>query len=499
VDGIDVSAIGVSTGTQATAIANIGVATQTIVTNQLVVNTNIGAATATIVTNQITVNSNIASATTTIVSNQSTTNSNIASATTTIVSAQTAVNTTIGLATNTIVSNQITTNTAIGLSTQTIHTESIDNSRLDHSSITFQGNTFNGNSQLVQTTSGGLLPVISGANLTSLTAENITGALTTSSVITSTVTSTSSTTLTATTINGALSTTNSTTLGDGGLTDTFTLNYSTIQIPSSWGTRISTTTNGTGTPIAFFDGVNQRVGINTITPSRVFEVNGQSKFVGNSYCNNYMQIAERTGAYDTSILDLYFSATSATMSFLSSGGSGCMMKSASYLTINGGTSLTLQASGSSAMALTTTYSSFPLGYKVGIGNTSPAALLDVLSKNTIAPTGYNVRVSSPNADVQLCVQGNGNVGISTGIPQYPLDVVGVANFQDDVNIGNSAVNDTFTVIGDTLTITCASNTINGSLNVNGNTTATHFYGEGSNITGISGTVPNGSLTDQTFQ
>lgn len=44
---------------------------------------------------------------------------------------------------------------------------------VDGSSITKQGNIFNGNTQLVQTTSGGLLPVLSGANLTALTAANI--------------------------------------------------------------------------------------------------------------------------------------------------------------------------------------------------------------------------------------------------------------------------------------------------------------------------------------
>lgn len=38
--------------------------------------------------------------------------------------------------------------------------------------VTLQGNTFNGNSQLVQTTAGGILPVISGANLTNLNASN---------------------------------------------------------------------------------------------------------------------------------------------------------------------------------------------------------------------------------------------------------------------------------------------------------------------------------------
>lgn len=40
--------------------------------------------------------------------------------------------------------------------------------------VTLQGNTFNGNSQLVQTTAGGLLPVISGQNLTNLNASNLT-------------------------------------------------------------------------------------------------------------------------------------------------------------------------------------------------------------------------------------------------------------------------------------------------------------------------------------
>lgn len=40
--------------------------------------------------------------------------------------------------------------------------------------VTLQGNTFNGDSELVQTTSSGALPAISGANLTNLNADNIT-------------------------------------------------------------------------------------------------------------------------------------------------------------------------------------------------------------------------------------------------------------------------------------------------------------------------------------
>ena len=41
--------------------------------------------------------------------------------------------------------------------------------------VTLQGNSFNGLSQLVQTTAGGILPVLSGANLTNLTGANVTG------------------------------------------------------------------------------------------------------------------------------------------------------------------------------------------------------------------------------------------------------------------------------------------------------------------------------------
>ncbi|PIZ61807.1 hypothetical protein COY17_03550, partial [Candidatus Saccharibacteria bacterium CG_4_10_14_0_2_um_filter_52_9] len=39
--------------------------------------------------------------------------------------------------------------------------------------VTLQGNTFNGASQLVQTTAGGILPILSGANLTSLNGSSI--------------------------------------------------------------------------------------------------------------------------------------------------------------------------------------------------------------------------------------------------------------------------------------------------------------------------------------
>ncbi|MEI8187838.1 MAG: hypothetical protein WCG30_02740, partial [Candidatus Saccharibacteria bacterium] len=58
------------------------------------------------------------------------------------------------------------------LDASNLTTGTIDNSRLN-SSVTTQGNTFNGNNQLVQTNSIGELPVISGANLTNLNGSNL--------------------------------------------------------------------------------------------------------------------------------------------------------------------------------------------------------------------------------------------------------------------------------------------------------------------------------------
>ena len=58
------------------------------------------------------------------------------------------------------------------LNASNISSGTLSDARLS-GNVTVQGNTFNGNSQLVQTTAGGLLPVLSGANLTSLNGSNI--------------------------------------------------------------------------------------------------------------------------------------------------------------------------------------------------------------------------------------------------------------------------------------------------------------------------------------
>ena len=58
------------------------------------------------------------------------------------------------------------------LNATNLSTGTVANARLSNS-VTLQGNTFNGASQLVQLTAGGILPVLSGANLTSLNATNL--------------------------------------------------------------------------------------------------------------------------------------------------------------------------------------------------------------------------------------------------------------------------------------------------------------------------------------
>ncbi|HSE29684.1 MAG TPA: collagen-like protein [Candidatus Saccharimonadales bacterium] len=59
-----------------------------------------------------------------------------------------------------------------GLNASNISSGTLNDSRLS-SNVTTQGNTFNGTSQLVQTTAGGVLPVISGENLTNLNASSL--------------------------------------------------------------------------------------------------------------------------------------------------------------------------------------------------------------------------------------------------------------------------------------------------------------------------------------
>jgi hypothetical protein len=59
-----------------------------------------------------------------------------------------------------------------GLNAASISTGTLSDARLS-TNVTLQGNTFNGASQLVQLTAGGLVPVLNGSNLTNLNASNL--------------------------------------------------------------------------------------------------------------------------------------------------------------------------------------------------------------------------------------------------------------------------------------------------------------------------------------
>jgi hypothetical protein len=81
------------------------------------------------------------------------------------------------IANNAVTSAKIADGTIVdadisGVSGSKITTGTVADARLSPN-VTVQGNTFNGNSQLVQTTGAGALPAVSGANLTTLNASNL--------------------------------------------------------------------------------------------------------------------------------------------------------------------------------------------------------------------------------------------------------------------------------------------------------------------------------------
>jgi hypothetical protein len=67
-------------------------------------------------------------------------------------------------------------NTTIALAATALTSGTLPDARLS-TNVTVQGNTFNGNTQLVQTNASGQLPAISGINLTNLNASNLTSGI----------------------------------------------------------------------------------------------------------------------------------------------------------------------------------------------------------------------------------------------------------------------------------------------------------------------------------
>ncbi len=123
-------------------------------------------------------------------------------------------------------------------------------------SVTTQGNTFNGNAQLVQTTAGGALPAISGANLTNLNGSNVSSGTVADARLSANVTTqgntfNGNTQLVQTTAGGALPT-----ISGANLTN---LNGSNISSGTVADARLSTNVTTQGNT---FNGSNQLIQAN---------------------------------------------------------------------------------------------------------------------------------------------------------------------------------------------------------------------------------------------
>jgi len=148
--------------------------------------------------------------------------------------------------------------------------------------------------------------------------------------------------------------------------------------------------------------------------------------------------------------------------------------------------------------------------KVGVGTTSPLTELDVngsVSAATYYGDGSNLTGISGTPDTDWTIDGNnvyhqtGNVGIGTVSPSHPLDVSGAVNastyYGDGSNLtGIAGTPDAdWTIDGDNVyhetgKVGIGTTSPSHPLDVNGAVGATTYYGDGSNLTGISGTTDN---------
>jgi hypothetical protein len=154
--------------------------------------------------------------------------------------------------------------------------------------------------------------------------------------------------------------------------------------------------------------------------------------------------------------------------------------------------------------------SITAGGDVGIGTITPGARLDVngsVTADTYYGDGSNLTGISGSTDDDWTIDGDdvyhqtGNVGIGTSSPGHPLDVSGAVQattyYGDGSNLtgisgttDNDWIIDGSNVYHETGNVGIGTTSPGHPLDVGGAVQATTYYGDGSNLTGISGTTDN---------
>jgi len=325
------------------------------------------------------------------------------------------------------------------LNASSITTGTLDNNRLDTSVVTLQGNTFNGNSQLVKTTSTGTLPILSAVNLTNLDAAQI-----------------SLGTLTDNRLSGnvALLSATQTFIGYPTFRNT-TNSTSAFQIQNSAGTGnlfIANTTNG-------------RIGIGKSPSLGVLDVNGAIYQNGNQVCDS----SGNCGGGPTA-------------GTLFDGGNSLGAPLTVGTNDNYGVNIEVNNS---------TVASFATGGAATFRNT------------TNSTSAFQIQNTAGTSNLFIADTTNGRIAIGQATASYPLDVAGDINTTGTFRINGTPIcttvgcapapgNDSYLQ----LQATTPGSPQTGNLYISGTAIAGTFSGSGASLTSLNATnISSGTVAD----
>ena len=206
---------------------------------------------------------------------------------------------------------------------------------------------------------------------------------------------------------------------------------------------------------------NGNVGIGTSTPSQALVVNGQVQITGGSPALGSVLESDANGVGSwvaTSTLGITGSGTN-------------------YFTLSG-----------NALFNNT-------GYQVGINSSTPTANLVVEGSST-APTLPILSVASSSNQSYLTVLANGNIGIGTSSPSYPLTVAGNGLLTGHLALGNSAILDntpSWSGVGPQPSVLSVADNVVGALTDGGNYSDINDFSQYNNTS--STTSPNINALD----